>query len=479
MAIKNIRNRFDFQHAAAMLFSLLLISTVSPAEALAEEQCDAVAMYGHHAWETQFDQIVDPTCTTEGTVVQICAACPATKVTHIPAYGHSFVPTGNREDPTCQSDGWEEQQCVNCGEYHYMALAPVDHYWIDTGEGVLPTCTDNGYRVYRCMWCGEETSFTEYATGEHSYLAYNVKEGDCQTPGYRYYECAVCGAEYTEELGYGDHEYGDWMITTPSTDHSAGVRTRTCSVCGEQQMESFYPDGTCYRGGPGGAEVASCQTMLIVLGYLNDVADGIFGGNTEAAVVSFQESSGLNPDGILWPQTKSILEAAWNRKQAEDAAENPSERPGKAAAESTSEKPGKDAAENPSEKQVEGAAENPSDRHTAACSWLSKEPGMEYVTMCPEHAPMAETLMYAALRGQTTAAGIRKMSLEWEEALDALYEKQAQGAADRGVWDNARKAFYDMLKLQDQVLSENDASAAALWRLNAIRNEVFRLCACS
>ena len=51
---------------------------------------------------------------------------------------------------------------------------------------------------------------------------------------------------------------------------------------------------------------------------------------------------------------------------------------------------------------------------------------MEYVTMCPEHAPMAETLMYAALRGQTTAAGIRKMSLEWEEALDALYEKQAQ-----------------------------------------------------
>ena len=82
------------------------------------------------------------------------------------------------------------------------------------------------------------------------------------------------------------------------TDHSAGVRQRTCQTCGATQREETYPEGTL-RLYDVGSDVKKLQWALYHLGYLSaSQIDGGYGPRTEAAVQEFQENNGLPADGI-------------------------------------------------------------------------------------------------------------------------------------------------------------------------------------
>ena len=60
--------------------------------------------------------------------------------------------------------------------------------------------------------------------------------------------------------------------------------------------------------GSRGELVTRLQKRLTALGFLNDVADGIFGGNTETAVKRFQAACGLTPSGeVRLPLWKAIF----------------------------------------------------------------------------------------------------------------------------------------------------------------------------
>lgn len=56
-----------------------------------------------------------------------------------------------------------------------------------------------------------------------------------------------------------------------------------------------------------GEDVKELQAVLVKLGFLNDVIDGIFGNNTRNAVRSFQKSNGLIGDGVAGLRTKNKL----------------------------------------------------------------------------------------------------------------------------------------------------------------------------
>ena len=66
------------------------------------------------------------------------------------------------------------------------------------------------------------------------------------------------------------------------------------------------------RKGSKGKEVTECQKMLKQLGY--DIGasgvDGVFGTATRAAVMKFQEASGLVVDGVVGPMTWDALDKA-------------------------------------------------------------------------------------------------------------------------------------------------------------------------
>ena len=59
--------------------------------------------------------------------------------------------------------------------------------------------------------------------------------------------------------------------------------------------------------GARGADVVALQQALKTHGFDPGVPDGDFGPGTEAAVIAFQKSEGLTPDGIVGPQTRDKL----------------------------------------------------------------------------------------------------------------------------------------------------------------------------
>ncbi len=59
--------------------------------------------------------------------------------------------------------------------------------------------------------------------------------------------------------------------------------------------------------GSSGAEVVAIQEKLTEYGLFSGTIDGIYGEQTKAAVVRFQNSRGLTADGIAGPQTLNAL----------------------------------------------------------------------------------------------------------------------------------------------------------------------------
>lgn len=86
-------------------------------------------------------------------------------------------------------------------------------------------------------------------------------------------------------------------------------------VCGPQTwsalVEAGYRPGDrlLYRRNPmlRGEDVADLQRRLSALGFDIGKVDGIFGPDTERAVLEFQRNSGLTADGICGPDTLTML----------------------------------------------------------------------------------------------------------------------------------------------------------------------------
>jgi peptidoglycan L-alanyl-D-glutamate endopeptidase CwlK len=63
------------------------------------------------------------------------------------------------------------------------------------------------------------------------------------------------------------------------------------------------------KRGSSGPDVLTLQSTLKQLGFHPNGVDGKFGPGTEAAVIAFQKSKGLTPDGIVGPNTMAALQA--------------------------------------------------------------------------------------------------------------------------------------------------------------------------
>jgi hypothetical protein len=93
--------------------------------------------------------------------------------------------------------------------------------------------------------------------------------------------------------------------TRPSTTTASTVTTPN-----ETALRVALTQGQALRRGDRGVAVENLQKGLQALQFATGTPDGVFGATTEAAVVDFQQSNNLSPDGIVGADTVRLLNAA-------------------------------------------------------------------------------------------------------------------------------------------------------------------------
>lgn len=89
--------------------------------------------------------------------------------------------------------------------------------------------------------------------------------------------------------------------------------------CIQLQTGFAFGDQTLRYGSRGG-DVYELQGRLQYLGYYHGLIDGIFGWQTERAVMDFQYKFGMTVDGVVGPKTKNMLVRATPGWQASGGA---------------------------------------------------------------------------------------------------------------------------------------------------------------
>ena len=124
-----------------------------------------------------------------------------------------------------------------CGENNDEA-----HSWDDGVETTPPTHDAKGEKTFTCTDCQETKTEELTELTDHSYTC---KKHDANQ---HKQEC-ICGDFYLE-----DHAWNDGEVTTEPTVETAGVKTYTCSDCGEIKTESIAKLPPVDNGGGEGGE---------------------------------------------------------------------------------------------------------------------------------------------------------------------------------------------------------------------------------
>ena len=146
----------------------------------------------------------------------------------------------------------------------YGALA--DHDTVHHGR-IEPTCTTTGSIEYwQCNVCGKKFSdaacTTEAANVTLDKLPHSAGTAWEKDTAYHWHLCTSCGSEVMDKAV---HTYGDWVTVAEATETEAGLRKRTCSVCGYEQTEeiSMLRFTVTVRNGSGSGEYKSGETVTI------------------------------------------------------------------------------------------------------------------------------------------------------------------------------------------------------------------------
>ena len=179
----------------------------------------------------------------------------------------NYLPLGgNMSKPDCSFVGWytdedytkrvEKLTINNTTDNMILYAKWSDSHTHNWDGGVVtkqPTCTEAGTKTYTCTTCGKTKTAEIAATGHQHTEIRDEKEATCKTEGYTgdtY--CKDCGAKVSsgQAIAKIDHTWDNGKVTTEATCEHTGVRTYTCSVCGETKKEETpktdhtYDDGT-------------------------------------------------------------------------------------------------------------------------------------------------------------------------------------------------------------------------------------------
>lgn len=206
-----------------------------------------------HTWvKTQTNP---PTCTEQGTAFYKCSACGATRTEKIAALGHDLSRCDLRPAATCTQPGRAVGTCARCGVQIDEVIPAKGHDYSYAETSVAPTCTEPGHYKGTCPTCGKDYDDVVPALGHDWGEWVTSIEPTVSTVGYRYHVCNRDGCGYREGEDIPKlhtHTWDAGVVTQKPTAAEPGVRTYTCTVCGQTRTEAIPATGvpeTC-NGGP-------------------------------------------------------------------------------------------------------------------------------------------------------------------------------------------------------------------------------------
>ncbi|MGM9628366.1 MAG: cell wall-binding repeat-containing protein [Faecousia sp.] len=73
----------------------------------------------------------------------------------------------------------------------------------------------------------------------HNYKGKVTTEATCTAKGVKTYTCTICGDTYTEDIPATEHSWDDGIVTKEPTETETGIRTYTCTVCKATKTEDI------------------------------------------------------------------------------------------------------------------------------------------------------------------------------------------------------------------------------------------------
>lgn len=206
-----------------------------------------------HKWA--LTTTLPPTCTEQGTAFYKCSVCGATRTEKIAALGHDLSRCDLKPAATCTQPGRAVGTCARCGVQIDEVIPAKGHDYSYAETSVAPTCTEPGHYKGTCPTCGKDYDDVVPALGHDWGEWVTSIEPTVSTVGYRYHVCNRDGCGYREGEDIPKlhtHTWDAGVVKQKPTAAEPGVRTYTCTVCGQTRTEAIPATGvpeTC-NGGP-------------------------------------------------------------------------------------------------------------------------------------------------------------------------------------------------------------------------------------
>jgi len=217
---------------------------------------DDLDILGHTKGAAVESDRVEATCTKDGSYkltvrCTVCNLILSEETKTIPATGHNLV-AHEAMSPTCDNAGYKAYNtCSRCDYTTKEEVPALGHNFDDTIAAnvvtVVANCHEAGSKTVKCSRCDKtEVSTTAIDLTNHDgdEELRNRVTATCAQNGYTgdtY--CTGCNTKLSEgSVIYKDsiaHSYGGWVVAFASTCSTMGTEKRTCSVCGDVDINAL------------------------------------------------------------------------------------------------------------------------------------------------------------------------------------------------------------------------------------------------